>query len=274
MGSKEPEILLVHRPRYDDWSFPKGKLDRGETAHAAAVREVAEETSLRVRLGPRLPGTTYTVSGGQRKDVDWWCAKAPKHADITGYRPNAEIDDVRWVTVSRARTRLTYSYDVELLNAFATAAYDSSALLVVRHAHARSRRGWRGDDAERPLNAEGKEQAHRLVPLFAAYGIKRVVSSDAVRCVDTVLPYVNNSKAKLRLEACLSQEEFDDGAMRKIVDTELSRSRRVALCSHRPVLPPMMRRLGIEPVTLEPAAMLVLHRRSGQLLSVEHLPKP
>lgn len=274
MGSKEPEVLLVHRPRWEDWAFPKGKLDRGERPYAAAVREVEEETGLRVRLGPSLPDTHYTVSGGQSKVVHYWCAKPPKHADITGYRPNAEIDDVLWVPVGKALRKLSYPYDSDLLETFLTRPYDTTPLIVVRHAHARSRKTWKDDDAERPLRAEGKEEAHRLADLLATYGVTRVVSSDAVRCVDTVMPYVNEHQAKLRLDPSLSEEAFDLEAMQRRVGRELEKNRRTAICSHRPVLPDLQHTLGLEPVALDPGALLVAHRKDGQVRSVEHLPTP
>ena len=274
MGSKEPEILLVHRPRYDDWSFPKGKLDRGESTYVAAVREVEEETGLRVRLGPRLPDTRYSVGNGQPKIVDYWAAKAPKHADITGYRPNNEIDDLRWVPLARAYKRLSYGYDVELLEAFASSEYDTSPLIVIRHAQARSRRTWHDEDSERPLSARGTQQAHRLVPLLRAYGIKRVISSDAVRCVDTVLPYVNSTSAKLKLDPNIAEDAFDPDAMLQRLRSELDSEKRVAICSHRPVLPDLFRGVDVEPVALEPGALLILHRRDGKVVAVEEIDRP
>lgn len=273
-SKKEPEILLVHRPRWEDWSFPKGKLDQSEPAYAAAVREVEEETGLVVGLGPRLPDTQYTVTGGQTKTVHYWCAKAPKHGDISSYEPNVEIDHLRWVPASKALRTLSYPYDSELLEVFLQTAYDTSPLLVIRHAHAHSRKAWPDDDADRPLEPEGKDEAERLVPLLAAYAVKRVVSSDALRCVDTVLPYLSASNAKLRLDPSLSEQAYDEDAMRARVQRELGRNKRVAICSHRPVLPALQRALGRDPVPLDPGALLVLHRRDGVVSSVEQYPTP
>ncbi len=271
----EPEVLLVHRPRWEDWSFPKGKLDRNEPAYAAALREVLEETGLTVRLGPRLPDTTYTVSGGQTKTVNYWCARTIGGSDISAYPRNAEIDDLTWVPLSRAVGELSYPFDVDLLEEFASAAYDTAPLIVLRHAHARSRRAWRADDSERPLKADGKEQSHRLVPLLRAYGIKRVVSSDAVRCVDSVLPYVNeNPTARLQLDPSISEDTFDAEGLGSRIRKELDSSRRVVICSHRPVLPAIYEALGIEAEPLEPAALSVVHRRAGRVRDVEHYRTP
>ncbi len=274
-GHKEPEILLVHRPRWEDWSFPKGKLDQGEAWYAAAVREVHEETGLAVRLGPRLPDVHYTVSGASsHKTVQYWCAKVPKSALIDDFQPNNEIDDLRWLPVSKALRTLSYSYDSDLLEAFLETVYDTSPMLLIRHANACSRKAWRHDDAERPLRAEGKEQAHRLVPLLAAYDVRRVISSDALRCVDTVLPYVNAHQARLRLDPSLSEQSFDETAMRARVLRELGGTKRVAICSHRPVLPDIQDAVGQDPAALEPGGLLVLHRRNGRVESVEHHPTP
>ena len=102
------QVLLVHRPRYDDWSFPKGKLDPGEHAAVAAVREVAEETGLRVRLGPPLSPQRYEVSGGRTKHVSYWIGRAVGGDDVSAYRPNDEIDAVEWVPVEEAADRLSY----------------------------------------------------------------------------------------------------------------------------------------------------------------------
>ncbi len=266
---------MVHRPRWEDWSFPKGKLDRNERAYATALREVTEETGLTVRLGPRLPDTTYNISGGQSKIVNYWCARTTGGSDISAYRPNAEIDDLMWVPLSRVTRELSYPYDGDLLEEFATAPYDTAPLIVLRHAHARSRRAWRADDRERPLKADGKEESHRLVSLLRAYGIKRVVSSDAFRCVDTVLPYVDDSvTTKLRLDSSLSEDDFDAERLGARVRKELDSSRRVAICSHRPVLPAIYEALGIEAEPLEPAGLSVVHRRAGKVCAVEHYPAP
>ena len=264
----------MHRPRWEDWSFPKGKLDRGEPAYAAAVREVEEETGLLVRLGPPLSDTDYRVSGGQLKKVHYWCAKAPKSADVSDYQPNNEIDALRWVPASRALSKLSYPYDSDLLEEFLGTVYNTSPLLIVRHAHALSRKEWDDDDAERPLRAEGKEEAERLVALLASYGVTRVVSSDAVRCVDTVLPYVNAHGAKLRLDASISQHAFEEDGMRQRVQGVLARDKAVAICSHRPVLPHLLKALGVDPVALDPGASLVLHRRDGVIHALEQYPTP
>jgi 8-oxo-dGTP pyrophosphatase MutT (NUDIX family)/phosphohistidine phosphatase SixA len=268
-GDSEPEVLLVHRPRYDDWSFPKGKLDAGEGSLAAAVREVREETGLTVCIGPRLPDQHYTIDNGQPKVVAYWAARAPDEADVSRYRRNAEIDDLDWFPVSAAARVLTHPRDADILDAFAISGFESAPLLVVRHGQARSRKGWRGDDSERPLRASGKRQARELIPLVRAYGVDFVLSSDAARCVDTVLPYVNTASIAIRLDSAFSQDKMNASKLTRSVGRAMERSDRIAVCSHRPVLPVIFEAIGIEPVALDPAGVVVVHRYEGKVVAVE-----
>ena len=180
------EVLLVHRPKYDDWSFPKGKLDRGEHPTAAAVREVMEETGVRVRLGLPLGSQHYPIKVGT-KQVHYWVARAIGEGDVSGYEPNAEIDEVAWFPVDKARRRLSYQFDVETLNEALARARKTRTLVVLRHSQARSRKAWRGDDRRRPLLATGKQQAARLEPVLAAYHVRRLLSSTSTRCLPAAL---------------------------------------------------------------------------------------
>ena len=113
------EVLVVHRPRYDDWSFAKGKLDRGETIEACALREVVEETGLRVVLGDRLPDVDYVDRRGRNKVVHYWAATLEQSTESSlPFTPNDEVDELRWLNTSIARATLTYARDAELLDAF------------------------------------------------------------------------------------------------------------------------------------------------------------
>ena len=188
-------VLLVHRPRYDDWSFPKGKLDRGEHATAAAVREVEEETGVRVRLGVPLRSQRYPIRVGT-KLVHYWVGRAVGDGDVGSYVPNAEIDEVAWFPIDKARRRLTYQFDIDTLDEALEHAQKTRTLVILRHSQARSRKAWRGDDRERPLLATGKHQADRLVPVLSAYDVRRLVSSSSTRCVQTLEPLRRGDRAQ------------------------------------------------------------------------------
>ena len=183
-------VLLVHRPKYDDWSFPKGKQDPGEDDVVTAVREVAEETGVEVRLGMPLPSTAYVQLDGRTKLVHYWRATVVGDPDVSTYRANDEIDDVAWVPLDEAAGLLSYRRDRDVLAALETSR-KTTPLAVLRHAKALSRKRWDGEDAQRPLTDEGQAQAKSLTPLLAAYGITQVVTSSSTRCVQTVQPYVD-----------------------------------------------------------------------------------
>jgi 8-oxo-dGTP diphosphatase len=105
------EILVIHRPRYDDWTFPKGKLESGESHRSAARREVREETGLRARLGPKLVATNYRDQFGRPKTVRYWAMTVQGGS----FEPNEEVDEVAWLSAKRAAKRLTYSFDQAVL---------------------------------------------------------------------------------------------------------------------------------------------------------------
>jgi 8-oxo-(d)GTP phosphatase len=114
------DVLLVHRPRYDDWSFPKGKLDAGESFRAGAVREVREETGLDVHLGPELASAVYRDALGRSKIVRYWAMTV-----VDGeFEKNREVDAVAWVRLGEAAERLTYAHDVDVLDSFAAVCTD------------------------------------------------------------------------------------------------------------------------------------------------------
>lgn len=108
------EVLLVHRPKYDDWTIPKGKLDAGESGEEAALREVEEETGLRCALGPELASVTYTDREGRHKIVRYWAMEP-----VAGrFIPNREVDDARWLPSEEAAELLSYGRDREVLASF------------------------------------------------------------------------------------------------------------------------------------------------------------
>jgi phosphohistidine phosphatase SixA/8-oxo-dGTP pyrophosphatase MutT (NUDIX family) len=240
------EVALVHRPKYDDWSWAKGKLDPGEEWPVAAVRETHEETALSVRLGRPLPGAEYTVldSAGQpgTKEVRYWAAEATSPA---GSLEN-EIDEVRWLDVIAASDRLDYARDRDQLRAVVRAdnagTLTTWPLALVRHAHAVGRGAWTGEDHLRPLDASGQERAAAITPVLAAYGVRRLVSSPSVRCTDTLRPLAAQLGAALRTKEGLSVEGYAAQPARaaRHLARLVERGTPAALCSHGPVFPDLV----------------------------------
>lgn len=264
------QVAMVHRPRYDDWSWPKGKLDPGEEWPVAAVREVFEETGLHVRLGRPLPMSRYAVpSGGgdstgggsgsgdgsgiagsgsepDAKEVRYWSAEVVGGA---GALVN-EIDEVAWLDVEEATDRLTHPRDVDqlrhLVGADRSGTLTTWPLVIVRHARAMSRSSWGKSDPLRPLDARGRARAKALIPILAAYGVTRVVTSPSVRCLDTVQPYAVAAGLTVRLKPGLSEEGFaehPDHAPRHLTRL-LDRGTATVLSGHGPVLPMLLQTLA------------------------------
>ena len=265
-------MLLVHRPKYDDWSFPKGKLERWEHQTAAAVREVAEETGVHVRLGPPLKSQRYPI-GRRMKTVYYWTGRVVGDDDVSLYRPNDEIDQVAWVRLDKAEEMLTYPYDRATLAEAKAVRRRSHAIVVLRHARARSRQAWRADDALRPLLKTGTAEADRLIPLLAAYDVTQVVSSPSIRCSQTVAPYADTTGWEIETRRRLSEEDFTAKGVQKVVDELLEGDQGAVICTHRPVLPVVYDALGLlageQAEELAPGEMLVVHVRKGGVVSVE-----
>ncbi|MCL2514385.1 MAG: NUDIX hydrolase [Microbacteriaceae bacterium] len=270
-------VLVIHRPRYDDLTLPKGKLEPGETAPEAAVREVREETGLSITLGMPLSPTRYTLANGREKVVQYWSAEVGETAvRAARFRSNAEVDAAHWMPLSKAKVALSYEHDIQLLEEFARlherAAGSTFGLIVLRHAKATARSDWKGADTDRPLAPRGELQARRIVSTLRAWHPRRIVSSPAVRCASTVAPLARAIDRKVRLEPGVSQDAWDDGALEvpAIVARRVDSRRTTVLCSHRPVLPDILRELALtsgtpmgEPIreaaVLEPAAFSIVH---------------
>lgn len=269
---KGPEVLLVHRPKYDDWSFPKGKLDPGEHVTTAAVREVAEETGLDIRLGPPLSLQEYDVRNGQLRSklVHYWVARVVGGDDVSTYRPNTEIDAVAWVPLDKAPDVLTYPRDRDTLQEMARTRKMSHPLVVLRHGQAEPRRSWDGDDRERPLSADGEMQSELAVPVLGAYDIHHVVSSSSRRCWTTVSPYADVADLDVEVTHDLSEEDATPASVERLLHRLVERAEPTVVCTHRPVLPYVYDALGVPDPELEAGEMLVVHHRRGQVVALEH----
>ncbi len=263
-------VLLVHRPKYDDWSFPKGKIDPGEHRTTAAVREVAEETGVAVRLGVPLDSQRYELSSqAAMKKVYYWVGRVVGNDDVSTYVPNDEIDQVEWVPYDEALARLTYSRDVETLTQTYHRRPKTQTLVVLRHGQARPRKTWTGEDPERPLIEAGEAAAAAMVPVLAAYDVRRVVSSGATRCVETVRPFAEATEQKVHTTRRLTEERATPARVGAVIDEEMASPHGSVLCTHRPVLPLLFNRLGIEDPGLATGEMVVAHVRDGVVIAVE-----
>ena len=275
----EIEIALIHRPRYDDWSFPKGKLDPGETAIVAARREIFEETGIEAQLGRHLSGVTYPIPGHRKlKRVEYWAAEA-----VSGeFEPNDEVDELRWLAPEHVAEQLSYPMDRMILRRFAQLPPDTTTVLLVRHAKAGSSKKYSGDDNLRPLETKGRIQAEALVPQLLAFGATAISSADRTRCVETVEPLAARLGVPIRIEPLLSEEGYaaDPASAR-------ARARKIAamggvqvICSQGGVIPDLMQwwaeRDGVQlpPARNRKASTWVLSLSGGKLVAADHIDSP
>ncbi len=273
-GPSGVEVALVHRRRYDDWSFPKGKLDRGEHALLAAVREVYEETGLRVRLGRRLPTISY-MSDDRPKQVDYWAATG-----IGEFTPNDEVDRLDWLPVAEAEARLSYAHDRGVLRALFAEPHRTTPCIVLRHGSAGEKSHWPGDDALRPLDPRGRREAGELAGLLAAYGPAQVLSSATARCVETVLPYARHRRIEVTTATAVTVGLGGvlDAAAR--VEEEIEAGRSAVVCTHGEIVTGLVAQLcrGLggkipDDTSLRKGTFWVLHVAGGTLVNLErHCP--
>lgn len=246
----ELQVLAVHRPRYNDWSWPKGKLFKDETLPQCAIREVAEETGKQIVLGQPLPTLRYPIGAGRQKVVRYWAAQVAspdaryvKARPAVKSAPKHEVDRVRWLTVAQARTKITFADDLRPLEVLAEAhrndRLDTRAFVLVRHARARRRKAWSGDDDDRPITKNGARRARQLVPLIAAFGVKHIGSSPSERCLATVRPYAEASGLPVKSYDALTEMDHASrpletaSVLKNLLGKQVSR----VVAVHRPTLP-------------------------------------
>jgi 8-oxo-dGTP pyrophosphatase MutT (NUDIX family)/phosphohistidine phosphatase SixA len=273
------EVALVHRPAYDDWSFPKGKLHDGESEAEAALREVEEETGLRCNLGPELGMLSYTDHRGRPKTVRYW------EMTVSGGQlaPANEVDDARWVPLEDTRTMLSYEHDRDLLRRFGPTSESEPGAAVpiylIRHAKATDPATWTENDELRPLTAEGRRQAAGLITLMADAALSALISSPHLRCVQTLEPL---SEA-WRMPIATSDAIAEGASVRDATELMLSAAAAgpAALCTHGDVMMSVVRDLldgGVklrgDQMEFKKASTWVLKSRDGEFTSARYLPPP
>ena len=280
------EVLLVHRPRYDDWSFPKGKVDGAELLPLTAVRECDEETGFLAVLEPNIGLDRYDIPEGE-KEVHYW--RAHVREDL-GFAPDEEVDKVAWVPVDQVATHLTYPQDLEFLQR-ALELPPTSPLVILRHAKAVKRSDFTGKhDSDRPLSGRGRRQAKIIAEALEAYGIEQVISSPMQRCQETVKRFVKQLSTTPILIDAISESGYEQNPQHldPAIELAMKDPAPTVLCSHRPVLDAILeavataggisaaeRTEGIWSTKLSPGSFFVAHRHidpdgTVKIVAIEH----
>ena len=275
------EVLLVHRPRYDDWSLPKGKVEPNEELITCAYREVIEETGFDVHFGPFLMDIEYFVAEGLKR-VSYWSARVSD--PDKQFHPNSEVDQVGWFTLEDALSQVTRESDREVLETFINAPFDSYPLIFLRHAKALAREEWQGEDEDRPLDILGQQQAKRMLAMYQVYGLQEVHTSDAVRCHATVSDLAYSLGLQLIVTGEVSEYTWRKSKgkerAKEYVKELVKRNTPILLCSHNPVLPRMLEKLTKKidfdrpENKLLPAESWILHHNKKKIVQIDHLAAP
>jgi 8-oxo-dGTP diphosphatase len=278
-GGDGVEVALVHRPRYDDWSLPKGKIDPGEHAAVAAVREVREETGFSCALGRELGVQSYSV-GERFKLVRYWVAEARGGR----FTANREVDRLAWLPPDAVGSLMSYGRDVQLPARLADAPPATVPVIVLRHCGAVARTGRRDADANRPLTAAGRLQAELLSGILSAFGPAAVLSSPSLRCLESVDPYCRHEGIAVEVVPALSEDGHDDrpDSAAGLIKALVADGTPVIVCTHRPVLPALLAAVGQaeqpgrdRDELLLPGEFLALHVADGRVVAADrHAPYP
>lgn len=271
------EVAVIHRPRYDDWSLPKGKVDPGETGPVAAVREVEEETGFRAHLGRRLTTVSYPVDQG-RKTVRYWAARC-----VSGqFTVNDEVDELRWLSAAQAMKALTYARDRKVLRRFLSSPADTRTVMIVRHATAGSKARYSGDDRKRPLDKRGRAQAESLVAQLLSFGAGELFAADRVRCRQTLDPLAEELGTVIRSEPELTEEAYADNrkAGRRRVLEIAAKSDNPVICTQGKVIPDLIEwwceRDGVRPDKSgnRKGSTWIMSLCEGRLIAADHIGSP
>jgi 8-oxo-dGTP diphosphatase len=267
IAAGEIEIALVHRPRYDDWSLPKGKIDENETALACAYREVFEETGIRA--------VEYEDNGAQKR-VKYWVAQALGASDFVA---NEEVDQLRWLNPTDSIELATHQSDKEMIERFLEIEGPTDTLIILRHTKALERGDWDGDDSLRTLNENGIAQAQALINHLAPFAIDEIYTSDFTRCVQTVSPLGESRGLVVSKVPSLNEATFESDPERSISFANALKQdeRNILICSHNPVIPTMLRGIlntklkNKDLIKLEPGDAWLVHRVKGEIVALDYL---
>lgn len=275
------EVAVVHRPRYDDWSLPKGKVDPGETEPVTAVREILEETGYACQLGRRLAAISYPV-GEDTKKVRFWAARTLDGEFIA----NDEVDQLLWLPPAQALERLQYPYDRKVLRRFTKLPAHTSTVLIVRHGRAGRKSRFKGDDRKRPLDKHGRAQAESLVGQLLAFGADRLFAAPRTRCHQTLEPLAEELGVPIGDEPALTEEAYADhrGTARSRV-LEIARDAggtggTPVICTQGKVIPDLItwwcERDGIKPDKSRnrKGSTWILSLAGGRLVAADHIGSP
>jgi 8-oxo-dGTP diphosphatase len=269
------EVAVVHRPKYDDWSLPKGKVDPGEQMVVAACREVVEETGYRATVGRVVGEQRYQVAAGP-KYVRYWAMH-----DVQGsFESQDEVDVLRWLPLDAAAARLDYAHDRGLLNSFAALPPTTTTVLVVRHGRAGSKKHWKADDQLRPLDPTGETSAARLAQVAACYRPRRVLSADPVRCLQTVQPLAATLGVPVEVEPMLGKTAAGEGSRAAVrtVRGLVAEGDHALVCSQGEVIPDLIRGLAeggevrLGTLNARKGSVWALTFAAGRLVDADYLP--
>ncbi len=270
------EIALIHRPRYDDWSLPKGKLEEGETALACAYREVIEETGIRALFGRELGSVEYKEPAGLKR-VKYWSAKAPYNSEK--FVVNEEVDEIKWLNPEEAHSLATHKSDRTIIENFLALEPRTDTLIILRHTKALERGDWDGDDSQRTLDERGLRQSEQLIQHLQPFAIDEIYSSDYTRCVQTVTPLCQSRGLSITQIPNLNEETFVNDPERAIsfANAVKQDEKNILICSHNPVIPTMVRGIlntqlkNKDLIRLEPGDAWIVHRVRGEIVGLDFL---
>jgi 8-oxo-dGTP diphosphatase len=275
-AERSVEIALIHRPRYGDWTLPKGKIEQGETALQCAYRELVEETGIKANFTQQLGSVDYEENG-QAKRVIFWAAHCA--LDASNFIANEEVDQLRWLTIEEALEEATYPTDLEIILKFKDQPKRSDTLIILRHTKALERGDWDEPDSQRTLDEVGFDQAQLLIKHLEPFAIDEVYTSDFTRCVQTVTPIAHARGLSITAVPSLNEETFHEDPARAVSFANALKQdeKNILICSHNPVIPTMLRGIlntklkNKDLIKLEPGDAWIVHRVNGEIVGLDYL---